>query len=1582
MRQFDQHTAITALEEALVPSASLVDGRTETDNLRLLVDFASLFNFYDRTNTINGTWSPFLLKDPVFLVASIAKTQFQKVYSLFINTCLQLEVALQDDIHTTYISNGFNQLFDQLSTVFQTIQQWTYYMQQSSLEYNLKTYVIQQVKQQQSALLWAILALRTDVNINKIIPNIQPVDTYLYENYDQKIWKDSKGKTPYWTLLNLKFSPENDYVYYFFKDFLLLVEKLYHFLKGISTTTLEEIIAIVKAAFATLQKVLKLLISAGSFIIEEVIKFIEGAAKVVYNIIEAIIQELKKIIGNTTEKNAADALENLLSDLDDVQETLKATASNLTLDNFQSLVDKVLLYVEATLNTIVNMMEVFQEWFITILKNILDALQSAPQKIEKELYKLLEKIVGSILTKQVRLDIFNGLKGTGKSVLGFYGKCISYADTELITLQQKPGHFPDTMLLRTFTSLLKNYQKQFNGLATKHLNFYYDDILKQAPKSVSPDMVFASSELAKKTATFQLEKNTLFTAGINADKQPILFETTQKTVLNPAKIVNAYTLAKANDPEAATQLYLDTLPPVNVVAKDEAGAAKTWKTFGSSLTQTNTPQALAFTMASPMFYLEEAAKRTIKLTFTFSGGEQIDFSASGFIFYVSTEKAWFTVPASGNLSSDSEKNQLQLQLNSTAPVIKAFTKNPDGYTAEWPLLKIVFPNYDDTYSSLAISTLKIDVIVNELQNFQLYNDFGQLNPKKPFQLLGGAPKVNQHFMVGNAEIFSKPATDINLTLTWNPFTADFDFASYYAEYNNYLNNVYSSTSIEVKTIEELLQKIKSSEDTFFTNITNSETTLFTNLLNAGVTADEAVNDINNNLSDLQTINASQTTTLNSVAGSETALVSEIISLNTKVLTEINTLQNELIQEINSAQKVDSTTVNTTKTSVLNTIDTYKNTVDQKIIEAENAALPPSTQEKKSLVKKVLGFFGISDTETAPEKAPKKSFSNTSFMVDFEQLQNGVWNAMTTAIVNTDSQNCNVQTVPLFVNYTTLTECSKLEIDTTLQANKELSFPNVNTNPASVDPTLQQSTLQLTDATVAGFLRMRLSAPSYGFGTDLYPKVVAAIALFNAQIITEKSKDSDDKDALVSPPNIPFVPMVNAFNGSYSASVTYDLSSDTQSYPLQCFYNTPFANYKVYDTTLDEKIIAANTTIGSSPTRNTDGTVTKLSALPVLPKFSSAGQLFIELQDLVTPAEVSFYIELARTYTEKVVTKKTIQYAYLSTDGWKAFAATDIADDTDGFTCSGIITINIPADITTVHNTMEGSNYWIAIGVDTNPDSFPETSYLNTNGFIVQRVVAAADFSTETPQILANVITSPQTAIPEIAVTVQPFASFDGKAAETNIQMNARVSTRLKTKDRLVTTDDFFNTIRLEFSEVYYSSTIYDKSKNKACTYVLKRAAEATETNAFQPLLSECKELEIQQYITSRVSPFVTVSVENFELNYVKIKATIQVQPGEDVTTVTKEVNNGINMFLAPWITSAQEQITIDTGLTTAQLAAFINSYDSILEVESISFKIGKKNFDTGNIKYGKKRQEVLPKDGVVLVPSLNNITENSLITYN
>ena len=127
------------------------------------------------------------------------------MHSLYLNTCLKLRREIIKKKEGINVSNGFNQLFDQIIKVLQLIEKWTHYMHKSPMVYSLKRYVTDQVKKTYSAILWAILTLREQLFIKSIIPGIRQANPYLFEDYDKKIWKERKGKTPYWEVLGLKY---------------------------------------------------------------------------------------------------------------------------------------------------------------------------------------------------------------------------------------------------------------------------------------------------------------------------------------------------------------------------------------------------------------------------------------------------------------------------------------------------------------------------------------------------------------------------------------------------------------------------------------------------------------------------------------------------------------------------------------------------------------------------------------------------------------------------------------------------------------------------------------------------------------------------------------------------------------------------------------------------------------------------------------------------------------------------------------------------------------------------------------------------------------------------------------------------------------------------------------------------------------------------------------------------------------------------------------------------------------------------------------------------------------------------------
>ena len=608
MNEVNYNTAVFFLNQLLVADPLLIDGRTELDMLHFLTEFASLINFYDSDNKINGNWSPFLLKDPFFLLATISKNKFTERYSLYQYTCSTLKNKLLQKNESVpdkeAISASFNKLFDQLISVFMDIKGWVFYMQRSDEAYQLKTYVINQVTMKFSKYFWAVITLRQNLFLSSIMVGIDPNDRdkfLFFDSYDEMVWKENKDKSPYWEILHLKYP----------------------------------------------------------------------------------IKE------------------------------------NNELDFFQSLI-----------------------------------------KIGDELFEFFNSIIhhSTIAFKQLRL---------------------------------KSG-YPDTILLRTFIHLLKIHQTQLNEISGKHLEFYYKNILHQKKLAAVPDNVFICAELIKKDTTFNLSKGILFNAGLDAQKKPILFETSESSNLNPATIIKAYTLAQLKTGLSSSFYLQDNLNP-GKIQKDRNGQIEKWDTFGGKLIPSSTLVEFGIAFSSPMLLLKEG-QRNILLTMVFEKKIDGQFLQNA-IFYLSTKLAWLPVI---HVVSEGESTTatVQIILDPLQPSIECFTINPaEVGNACWPVLKIKFNSFlnDSECVAPVLKSLEIKLDVSAIKNLQLYNDFGLLNTKVACQPFGPSPLLNNSFLIGSNEIFSKPLSAFGFELAWD--TLPDDFAVYYQQYNDFLSPIPNKKSI-------------------------------------------------------------------------------------------------------------------------------------------------------------------------------------------------------------------------------------------------------------------------------------------------------------------------------------------------------------------------------------------------------------------------------------------------------------------------------------------------------------------------------------------------------------------------------------------------------------------------------------------------------------------------------------------------------------------------------------------------------------------------------------------------------------------
>ncbi|MFT3795824.1 hypothetical protein [Flavobacterium sp.] len=1240
MNTIDPHNAIIAMEHALVPDPLLVDGRTEQDWLGFVADFASLIHFYDAHNTIKGNWAPFLLKDPVILLAWISKTNGAKMHALYLQTCMKLEQALASNGLTKHVANGFNQLFDQVLRLFASLERWIHYMQKSNFAYPLKDFIIYQITQVYGAVLWALVGLRKYLAQGQVIDGLvfRPEN---YEAYDSAIWLDSKDKAPFWEVLHLE------------------------------------------------------------------------------------------------HPSVAIGLD----------------------------------------------------------------------------------------------DVFNAVKTTADSVFVFFNTVVLEAKTAFENLQTQNSQFPDTVLMRTFLHLLMTHRETLNGISQKHLDFYYTGILRQQEKTACPDQVFITTNLANKNLPFLLPKGTLFDAGIDLQKNPIVFRSVENTNLNPAVLAAAHTLGIV-DSGNSNAVYHQLMDMPSEIHKDENGAVLGWPGFGNADAGI-TPSTMGFSIASPLLLLREG-QRSIVLTFRFDQGNPF-VQIGDADYFLSTQSGWLPVPVKisplvENGTVQSNAAVLAIDLSDAQPPIEKFSQSPDGYASDWPMFKIAFNQFAMEQQTSVLQSVAIEVTASGLDNLRLLNDFGPLDAKKPFPLFGPTPLTDSSFLIGSDEIFSKPLQSLHLAIEWEALPVDFQ--AYYQEYNNY--------------------------------------------------------------------------------------IAYLIRKGEKPLPDPSGLPPKKVGILKKGWR-----------AIFNFF--------------------------KELTLEVLDFIGIKG------KLPKVPFNNNCFTVGFEMFEQGKWNPVEFSKMKSVAfADHSIQTLPYTVpehSDPKPTAPDKLLFGT--DANGQLTgesyfsyeLTDAALNPPKImaDATLQQQPFAY-GSNRNGFVKMTLDGPpTLGFGTGLYPETVTYTVTQNALTI---SKDPDTNlSGLLKTPKLPFVPKVKQLSAHYHASKIHDLSQPSD-YPLECFAQLPFGNHLIYRN--------AKTSEWRLNPGDTAGPTVSL-----FPDFNGYhGFLYLELTKLLPSSTLNFYVELARKYSHCATTDQSLDYFYLGDGGWEPLQV--LSDGTNQWSCSGIVTVSVPANISNQTAIMPGKNHWICIATKADSGAFADITFLKTNGIALIR---HSEYLTG--GITANAIAKTHAPVPQLAGIQQPFASFGGRLTEEPQHKNKRVAQRIKTKDRALTPDDYPALIRQEFDNIFYCSVVYVPASNTSQVYVVKNYGSSTQANAFTPLVSECQEKKIRQYLQDRASAFTNISVSNFDFSYVTVNATVVLEDGYEIHGVQRAVQQALNLFLSPWIASDFTQVSIGQPITETETAAFLQTIAGVKAVSKLFFTVGDR---IGYTDTDHPLQTVIPNHaGTLLVSGINHL---------
>lgn len=438
-----------------------------------------------------------------------------------------------------------------------------------------------------------------------------------------------------------------------------------------------------------------------------------------------------------------------------------------------------------------------------------------------------EKQVGHYL-KQLRIfhrSFFNVLSYVVLSAAPFLERSLSEND----------NHKPDVGLFIVFLRLLEHSQAQLNTFTEQHLDFYYYQVLRFKERGYAPDYVNLHLRIAEQDDAYVLPAQTRFLAGVDENGEDILFETQEEVLLNRAEIASLKTIYVGRNPligiGSSYQLISKVYAAPEANSRDGLGERfigneKLWPPFGEE--QFDRPKNdrrmiaadLGWAIASPMLELEEG-KRSINIRLHFeresmatlqllirdiSQNEKLSREdAFSKIFLnslkmeLSSSEGWYEVDTGGLLPpNDWQRPELRLQLNlsAAAPPIIAYGEAELGeeFHPEYPVLRILHRRQDAIYpysflKELKLESIHLEVDVQEAKKFVLFNEFGQVDPRMPFQPFGPTPRQGAYFLLGKAELFKKELSDLAFQIEWHNLPKERrGFQDYYNVYPERIRN--------------------------------------------------------------------------------------------------------------------------------------------------------------------------------------------------------------------------------------------------------------------------------------------------------------------------------------------------------------------------------------------------------------------------------------------------------------------------------------------------------------------------------------------------------------------------------------------------------------------------------------------------------------------------------------------------------------------------------------------------------------------------------------------------------------------------
>ncbi|PPK88069.1 hypothetical protein CLV84_1032 [Neolewinella xylanilytica] len=437
------------------------------------------------------------------------------------------------------------------------------------------------------------------------------------------------------------------------------------------------------------------------------------------------------------------------------------------------------------------------------------------------------------------------------------------------SIEDRNDHEPHIALFIAFLRLFVYAQDELNQYSRRHLDYYYERILRRRVKGTEPDRTTVAFQLTPGAGTTRIPAGTRLLAGHTATGDPVYYRTATALAVSEARVARLKTLYVAHNPTVTTGGTYQLVTAVYSAAVADSGdgrggpfarADKSWPLVGEDQFDLGPADRrmqeaeMGFAIAASLLQLAEGERklrvelhcRPDSFRFLRTLVEDIaDRSETGrtqedvfhevlgraFRLRLPTPGAWLVIERYriSPLGAGAAGICIEFVLPHHLPPVVGIDPKVHGavYRTDFPVLECTLRSANGVYPfsflrELLLEKITLSVTVAGLRTVAARNDLGLVDASAPFPPFGPQPRSGSYLLVGHPELTNRQLLSVDFHLDWASLPQrPRGFADHYAEYPGDTDNNSFTVAISALSDYEFRPPADADEARLFTDDSTS-----------------------------------------------------------------------------------------------------------------------------------------------------------------------------------------------------------------------------------------------------------------------------------------------------------------------------------------------------------------------------------------------------------------------------------------------------------------------------------------------------------------------------------------------------------------------------------------------------------------------------------------------------------------------------------------------------------------------------------------------------------------------------------------